>query len=156
MGARGSRGRPLLGPGLHRCLGAVPHRLLPLVPGACVCDDLHRHPQGHPNRHPQGHPRHLRTPAIEDLVSLSLSISPDGSPSLSPRTARLQVPFTRATINNHYDPLNLVFRLILPEVLTFLAVLFVRLWPAAYVAHLQGTDVRRIILVITLNQSTVL
>ena len=121
-----------------------------------MCDDLHRHPQGHPNRHPQGHPRHLRTPAIEDLVSLSLSISPDGSPSLSPRTARLQVPFTRATINNHYDPLNLVFRLILPEVLTFLAVLFVRLWPAAYVAHLQGTDVRRIIfiLVITLNQST--
>lgn len=53
-----------------------------------------------------------------------------------------QIPFTRATINTHYDPLNLVFRLILPEVLTFLAVLFVRFWPPAYVAHLQGTDVR--------------
>ena len=53
----------------------------------------------------------------------------------------MQIPYTKNEYNTHYNALNLVFRIILPEVLTFLAVLFVRFWPAAYVSHLQGTQV---------------
>lgn len=46
--------------------------------------------------------------------------------------------------NEHDNVLNLVFRLIMPEVLTFLAVLFTRFWPTSIVSTLQATEVRQL------------
>eukprot|EP00195_Chlamydomonas_chlamydogama_P016138 CAMPEP_0202892238 /NCGR_PEP_ID=MMETSP1392-20130828/2003_1 /ASSEMBLY_ACC=CAM_ASM_000868 /TAXON_ID=225041 /ORGANISM="Chlamydomonas chlamydogama, Strain SAG 11-48b" /LENGTH=778 /DNA_ID=CAMNT_0049576129 /DNA_START=97 /DNA_END=2433 /DNA_ORIENTATION=+ len=51
------------------------------------------------------------------------------------------VPVARDEYNNHFHALNLAFRLILPCVLTFIAVCFTRFWPAVVVAHLQTTQV---------------
>ncbi|GAX79201.1 hypothetical protein CEUSTIGMA_g6641.t1 [Chlamydomonas eustigma] len=50
------------------------------------------------------------------------------------------VPLTKGFQNDHMNPFNLVFRLILPEVLTFLAVLFTRLWGSSFTSHLQVYD----------------
>ena len=59
-----------------------------------------------------------------------------------PTAAWPQIPVCKDVHNEHDNVLNLVFRLIMPEVLTFLAVLFTRFWPTSIVSTLQATEVR--------------
>jgi hypothetical protein len=49
------------------------------------------------------------------------------------------IPVCQGVEGNHNNPLNLIFRLTVPEVLTFLACLFVRFFPSRMVRHLQST-----------------
>ena len=48
-----------------------------------------------------------------------------------------QIPICYNEYNNHMNPLNLVFRIILPIVTTFIAICFTRFWPTYIVGHLQ-------------------
>ncbi|GAX78809.1 hypothetical protein CEUSTIGMA_g6246.t1 [Chlamydomonas eustigma] len=50
------------------------------------------------------------------------------------------VPVSKGVTGDHMNAYNLTFRIFVPEVLTFIAALFVRFWPPTVVSHLQGTQ----------------
>lgn len=54
----------------------------------------------------------------------------------------MQIPLCKDVHNDHWNVYNLIFRLIFPIVITFLAALFTRFWPNTLIASLQGTQVR--------------
>ena len=55
--------------------------------------------------------------------------------------AWLQIPVAQEVEDEHSNTLNLVFRIIMPNVITFLATLFQRFYPSRKVSHLQNTQV---------------